>query len=352
MNNNTTIHISSGTMFRVVLIGLLFVALYFLRDLALVLLASVVIASAVEPATRWFSRYKIPRVLGVLFVYITVAIVLGAIFYLFIPALFAETANLGNLLADRIGSLDITTTSKEVFTGADAGTLVNDLSKAFPLQDAIKGFETFARSLSGNAFHAISVVFGGVLSFLLIIIISFYLAVQEDGIVNFLRIVTPERHEDYVINLWRRSQQKIGKWAQGQVILGLLIGVLVYLGLTVLGVKYALTLALLAAVFELIPIFGPILAAVPAVLFGFSEGATLGLMVIGFYIIIQQFENHLIYPLVVRKVVGVPPLLVIISLIIGAELAGFLGILLSVPIAAALMEYADDVQKKKGGGAV
>lgn len=90
----------------------------------------------------------------------------------------------------------------------------------------------------------------------------------------------------------------------------------------------------------------------PAVLFGFSEGATLGLMVIGFYIIIQQFENHLIYPLVVRKVVGVPPLLVIISLIIGAELAGFLGILLSVPIAAALMEYADDVQKKKGGGAV
>lgn len=349
---HTYIHISSGTMFRAVLIGLLFVTLYFLRDLVLVLLASVVIASAIEPAARWFSKHKIPRVLGVLFVYIAVIIVIGAVFYLFIPALFDETARIGNLLADRIGALD-TTAGAEKLDTISADSLVSDISKAFPLQDAISNLETFTRALSSNVFHAISIVFGGILSLLLIIVISFYLAVQEDGIVNFLRIVTPERHEEYVINLWRRSQQKIGKWAQGQMMLGLLIGILVYLGLTVLGVKYALTLALLAAIFELIPVFGPILAAVPAVLLGFSDGATLGLMVIGFYVIIQQFENHLIYPLVVRKVVGVPPLLVIISLIIGAELAGFLGILLSVPVAAAIMEYADDVQKrKKGGGAV
>lgn len=350
-SQHTYIHISSGTMFRAVLIGLLFVALYFLRDLVLVLLASVVIASAVDPAARWFSKYKIPRVIGVLLVYIAVIIVIGGVFYLFIPALFDETARIGNLLADRIGALDITTGAgaRDIVS---ANSFVSDISKAFPLQDAISKLGTFTRALSGNVFHAVSIVFGGILSFLLIIVISFYLAVQEDGIVNFLRIVTPERQEEYVINLWRRSQQKIGKWAQGQVMLGLLIGVLVYLGLTVLGVKYALTLALLAAIFELIPIFGPILAAVPAVLLGFSEGATLGLMVMGFYVIIQQFENHLIYPLVVRKVVGVPPLLVIISLIIGAELAGFLGVLLSVPVAAAIMEYADDVHKKKKGGEV
>ena len=114
-----------------------------------------------------------------------------------------------------------------------------------------------------------------------------------------------------------------------------------------MGVKYALSLALLAVIAEIIPIFGPIIAAVPAVILGFLDSITLGLMVLGLYVIIQQFENHLIYPLVVRKVVGVPPLVVIISLLIGGQLAGFLGILLAVPVAAVVLECAEDMQKKK-----
>ena len=133
---------------------------------------------------------------------------------------------------------------------------------------------------------------------------------------------------------------------QGQLVLAFIIAVLVYLGLTILGIKYAFFLALLAAVAELIPLFGPVIASLPAIAIGFIDGGTtLGLFVIGFYIIIQQFENHLIYPLVVKKVVGVPPLLVILSLIIGAKLFGFLGIILSVPIAAAIMEFVHDVEE-------
>jgi len=122
----------------------------------------------------------------------------------------------------------------------------------------------------------------------------------------------------------------------------------VYLGLTVLGVKYALVLAVLAAIFELIPVFGPILSSVPAVVVGFVDGGVgLGLLVIALYIIIQQFENHLIYPLVVTKVVGVPPLLVILALLIGWKLVGFLGIILSIPFAAALQEVASDLEKRR-----
>jgi len=109
-----------------------------------------------------------------------------------------------------------------------------------------------------------------------------------------------------------------------------------------------LLLAMLAAIFELIPIFGPILAAIPAVAVAtVGGGPAVGLGVTLFYIIIQQFENHLLYPLVVKKVVGVPPLLVILALIIGAKLAGFLGIILSVPIAAAIQEFVHDIQKEK-----
>ena len=135
---------------------------------------------------------------------------------------------------------------------------------------------------------------------------------------------------------------------QGQLVLGLIIGVLVYIGLAVMGVPYALLLALLAGMFEIIPIFGPLLAMVPAVLLAFSSaGATLALSVIIFYIIVQRLENDLIYPLVVNKVTGVNPLVVILALLVGAKLAGLWGVLLSVPVVSALMEYINDIQKEK-----
>ncbi len=125
---------------------------------------------------------------------------------------------------------------------------------------------------------------------------------------------------------------------------------MVYLGLTILGVKHALVLAVIAAIFEIIPVFGPTLAAVPAVMIGFVDGGfTIGMLVIALYVIFQQFENHLIYPLVVTRVVGVPPLLVILALLIGAELAGFLGIILSVPVAATIQELARDIENGRLG---
>ena len=182
--------------------------------------------------------------------------------------------------------------------------------------------------------------------------LSFYLAVQEDGVGTFLKFVLPDRHEKYVIGLWKRVQAKIGLWMQGQLILAVVVGLLVYLVLAIFGqtlhVGNPVLLAFLAGVFEIIPLFGPILSAIPAVVASFSEGTlTTALIVIGIYLLIHQLENHLIYPLVVRKIIGVPPILVILALIIGFKLAGFLGVLLSVPVATTLMEYLNDLQKNK-----
>jgi len=345
-NRNIVVNISAGTFLKAILLGLLFFLLYILRDLVLVLLTSVVIASAVEPATRWFGKYRIPRIPAVIFIYVGIVVALVGVFYLFIPPLVDEFSNLSSSFPRYLESVNLINPVGGVPADTTGG-LVSDLSKTFSLGEAIKNIQSAIAGFSTSIFQTLSAVFGGVFSFILVIIISFYLAVQERGIENFLQIIVPVKHEAYVIDLWKRSQAKIGKWMQGQLLLGLLIGVLVYLGLTVLGVKYALTLALFAAIAELIPVFGPILAAVPAVLLGFLDGPTLGFMVVGLYVIIQQFENHLIYPLVVRKVVGVPPLLVILALIIGGKLAGFLGILLSAPIAAVIIEFTDDIQREK-----
>jgi predicted PurR-regulated permease PerM len=113
-------------------------------------------------------------------------------------------------------------------------------------------------------------------------------------------------------------------------------------------VPHALAFGFLAAVFELIPVFGPIISAIPAVLSAFAEnGLPLGLTVIGVFLLIQQFENHLFYPLVVKKLVGIPPLVVILALIAGWQLAGFWGVILSIPVGVVLMEYFNDLQRER-----
>ncbi len=135
---------------------------------------------------------------------------------------------------------------------------------------------------------------------------------------------------------------------QGQLLLAVIVGVLVFLGLTIMGVPNAILLAFIAGVLEIIPIFGPVLSAVPAVIIAFGAGGFgLAALVAGLFVIIQQFEAHLIYPLVVKKVIGVPPIVSILALVIGAKLAGFLGLILSVPLATALMVLVEDLEKSR-----
>ena len=266
------------------------------------------------------------------------------LFYLVVPFVVSESAGILEALPNYVQSIQDTGR----LSAGNATDLSREISQALPLKEFIDSAKDALAGLSGGFWELVGAVFGGIFSFILIIVLSFYFAIEERGIESFIKVVTPVEHHNYAVDLWRRSQKKIGLWMQGQLILGLIVGVLVYLLLALIGVEYAFTLAVIAGALEIIPIFGPIIAAVPAVLIAFVQGGSgLALLVGAAYVLIQQFENHLIYPLVVKKVVGVPPILVIIALLVGGKLAGFLGILLAVPFAAALMELTADIQKKK-----
>lgn len=338
---NLSIAISPGSIVTLILMVLGVALVWVLRDLVLILLTAVVIASAMEPAIHWLMRRKVPRLLAVILMYLTVAgVFLGTIF-LFVPPILNDTAAFLANLPETLATLDVSQVA--------GGILPVNITEALSSANVISNFASSLGGLStGSALATLSAVFGGLTSFVLIVVFSFYFSVQETGVDDFLRVVTPIKEQAYVLNLWKRSQTKIGKWMQGQIVLAIIVGILLYLGLTILGVPYALLLAVLAAVFELIPVFGQFLAAIPAIVIGFaSGGVTMALLVVGLYVVVQQFEAHLIYPVVVKKVVGVPPLLVILALIVGYELVGFLGVLLSVPIAGAIQEFVNDIDREK-----
>ncbi len=344
-DHHTTLHISNGTIFRVLLALGLCALFFLLRDVLLIILAAVVIASSVEPAAALAERRKVPRLVAVIALYLLIAAALIALFYFVLPPLLSDSvAALNNL-----SSLDLSALFHLSPAAQGAGS-VSGFPGQVSYQQVIGSITGALSSLSNGFLFTASSVFGGALSFSLILVLSFYFSVQKDGIADFLRVIAPQRHERYVISLWKRSQQKIGLWMQGQIMLGIAVGAFDFLGLTLLGVPHAFVLALLAAAFEIIPVFGPILSALPGIAVAFAAGGIkLAVFAAILYIIVQQLESNFVYPLVVNKVVGLSPILVIIALLSGAKLGGVLGVILAVPILAAFMEYYADTQKGKPG---
>lgn len=346
-NRDQVLSISAGSIVKVIVIGLLFALLFVLRDLVLVLLMSIVVASAVEPAAQWFQRKGLARLFSVIIIYLMIAICLVGIVYFLIIPLLTESSDFIRNFPKYFNSNDIFNSLNKSSFLSDS-SFVSGLKNSFNIEDYINQINTIVTSISSNAFGTVATFFGGILSFFLITILSFYLSVEEDGVGKFLKAITTIKHEKYIVALWNRSQKKIALWMQGQLVLAVIIGMLVYLGLLLMKVPSALLLATFAAAFEIIPLFGPILASIPAIAISFVAGGfPMALMVAGLYLIVHQFENQLIYPLVVKKVVGVSPVVSIVALAAGWQLAGLMGVILAVPIASVVIEFLNDLEKDK-----
>lgn len=343
MNKNLSITITPGTIIMVILIAAAAYAIWTLRDIALLVLTAIVIASAIEPGVEFFTKRRIHRVVAVTVMYLAVFGSLFGITYFFLPPVLDDAQNFLLTAPQYLNTLNIPLPFLTETAQQAAGA-----TQAQSIFDTLLAYQSAFADTSGGALTVISTFFGGIFALILVIVLSFYFAIQETGVDDFLRLVSPAKHEEYIINLWQRAKKKIGQWMQGQLLLSLLIGVIVYLGLLILGVPYALLLAVIAAVLDLIPIFGSFLAGIVGTIVALSSGGVgLALIVAGLYFIVNQFEAHLIYPLVVNKVVGIPPLLVILALLVGGSLAGFLGVVLSIPLAAAFREFLTDVERNK-----
>jgi predicted PurR-regulated permease PerM len=336
MNQSQTINISTSTILRVIviLLGLLF--LYLIRDILLIVFVAVIIAAAINGPVSWLQRHKVPRLLGVIFIYLLLLLLLALIVSLIFPP-----------LAEQIKQLTV------YFPGfmEKIGLSVQEWWGEHKIEGNLQGLlDKISNKLSqatSSVFGTIIGLFGGLFSAVIVLVISFYLAVQEKGVKRFLVSLTPQEHQHYLIDLIERIQNKIGGWLRGQLLLMFIVGFLIFVGLHFLGVKYALTLALIAALLEIIPYVGPILAAIPAVILGFAQAPLLALLIILLYIVVQQLENYVIVPQVMRKTVGLNPIVIIVVMLIGAKLAGVLGLILSVPLTAAIVEFLKDLQKRE-----
>lgn len=328
-NKNTTIYIATSSIIKVVLVVLGLWFLYFIKDVILILFVGIVLAAALYDPVESLVRIKINRIIAVILVYLSIILVVVTGFYLVLPSLATQLSQFANNVP-----VYLLRVKNEFWFLRDVNLITFQ---------RLEGMSSYLTDFAGNIVTTTINVVGVLFSIAFIFIISIYISMQEKGLRDFFLSIMPENHRNYAINMTERIQKKLGRWLRGQIILALLIGSLVTIGLSLLNVPYALTLGIIAAILEFIPYFGPVLASIPAILVAFLQTPLIGFLVLVLYVVVQQLENQLIAPLVMRKAVGVNPLVIIFAFLIGAKVAGVLGIVLAVPIAAIVNEFARDL---------
>ncbi len=330
--DHKTINISTLTLLKVVLILLSVWFLWAIKDVLLLLVISIIIASAIDPLADFLSRKKIPRSLSVLFVYAVFIGLMVLVVYLMVPPITEQFKELSEQ--------DIYQQFQEKI-----GIYRDELNSTGIGREIANSLKEFAGSLAGTLFQTTKGVLTGLVSIITVLAISFYLTVEENGMKNFVKHLTPYKHHAYVMKLINKIQRKMGAWVLGQLILSTVIFGLTFVGLTFLNIEFALILAVIAGILEVVPFIGPIVSAIPAIFFAFLQSPALALAVVVLYLVVQQLENHVIVPVVMSRSVGLNPVMVILGVLIGGSLGGILGAIIAIPVISGISVFITDMME-------
>jgi len=334
------IEISPKTMFWALGIGILAVLLYMVRDIIGVLIFAVIISSALEPLLEYAKSKKIPRLLTLVIVYFLFFVFLAAFIYILLPLLLDQLRDFFQNYSTYFGKIEAAAGIITFLPGLSGNIheLLSQLTEQVPSFTSLISY--------------VSAIFGGVVFFIVVLVVSFYLSISRDALDGFLKSIFPPRFEVYAHSLWVRAQYKMGRWFQAQILLSFIMAAIVGVGLWILGVKYALLVAIVAGILEIVPYVGAIISGSLGVLLALSQSPPLAIWALIFFIFAHQLEGHVFVPLLIKKLVGLNPVAIILAILAGAKLGGIFGILLAVPLAAVVDEFLDDLAKKRSASVV
>jgi predicted PurR-regulated permease PerM len=314
---------------------------------------AVILAAGMKPLVdrltarklRRQGRWTPPRGAVVLVVYLLTIILVSAASGLILQVVVVEVQNLVNgvpVYAPKIvdgvnGLLDLVPGGRALVADFDIGGQLSGLVSRL--------FGAFSQALV--VFQYVVGLFSGLLDVLMILLLALYITTDGPLIGRYLReFLPPDRHEQ-AGRITSRIFVRLGGWVSGQILLCVIIGAVSWVGLTLIGVPYAVVLALVAGIMEAVPNVGPIIAAIPAVIVAALYSPWQALLVALLYLGIQQLENYVIVPRVMSKAVELHPLAVILALMVGGELMGIMGAVLSVPVAAAISVVVDEIRSER-----
>ncbi len=300
-----------------------------LLDIIVLFVIAIIFASAISPAVAFLNR-KLPLGISIAIVYLGIILVFAGILSLIIPTAVRQGMALVESGPDMVQAVERQIIELQQRFNIPVENLSGDL------QEYYRRLISSAPRLAAGILNVTLSFISGLGAFVAILVMAFYWLLERRGVQStWIGLASPSSRPE-IRHIIDEIEAKIGAYARGQITLGLIVGVASFIGLTILGIKYAAILALIAGISELIPIVGPIVGAIPAVLIALSQSPKQAILVVLLYVIIQQMENHLLVPKIMQMSVGLSPLTVLFVVLAGGSLMGIIGVLLAVPIASAI----------------
>lgn len=295
------------------LIGIWF--LIQIKEIITLIFISIILIAALLKPVEWLTAKKIPRIASVLIVYAILISLMSFAIGIIIPPLISQTTDFASKLPQIIST-------------------INDflIFNSIPTENLSAAISSQIQSFTGNLISISSAIFSSVFLLITLLVFTFYMLLEWKSIIRLATSPFSGAQEKRVSRVISKVQEGLGYWVRGQLSLSIIVGILTYIGLRVLGVPFALPLALIAGMLEIIPIIGPVVASIPAILVGLTISPFLALAVGALFLIVQQLENQIIVPMVMSKFVGLQPAIVVIAILIGAKLASIGGAFLAIPL--------------------
>lgn len=348
------VSIATGSVVRATLaiLGILALGWFILeiKSTLVLFFVAAFLALALDPFVDAMQRWKIPRSVGTLLIYIIFTGVFGIVIASFVPILANEIPKLATAVLNWVSSFGIDTTliQKEI---TNFQSYLSNIQENLNRENIQAGLN-FLGAVGQNAFAVVQSIAGSVVSFVMVLVIAFFMIIDEDGIKSFLIALFPSRYHKYIFEKGNAIEEKFGGWVRGQIALMVAVGLLIFIALKIAGVNYAATLGVLAGLTELIPYVGPFIGFVPAAILALSQGGWFLVFIVTLiYVGVQQTENNVLVPLIMKRAVGLSPVIIMFAMFVGASfpetINPVVGIILSVPIATAVSVFVHDYAIKE-----
>jgi len=334
-----TLDVSWETIIKIFIATFIFYVIYLARDIAIWFFFALVISILLQPAVNFLRKIYIPKIIAIFLIYLSIFGFLGFLIYLTAPIFVYEIKNFSQSLPDYFER-------------------ISPILKQLGF-DVAEGFGEVANVLTGNlekssksVISALLAFFGGLASTVFILTIAFFLSLEEKGVEKVLILLAPKKYEAYIITLFKRAQSKVAGWFGARILACLFVGVASFIVFYIFEVKYAFILALLAGILNFVPYIGPWITSMLLIVFvaSFSTSWFVLFYVLTAFLLIQLIENNLLTPILMKRMIDLPPVLVLLALLVGSQIFGFLGTIFAVPVFGIVYEFLKEFLEKRREG--
>ncbi|MCK9578389.1 AI-2E family transporter [bacterium] len=325
-SNKITIDFTWWGIFRVFLVLIGIYTVYVVHDSLMMIILGLVISVLLNPFVDFLEKKKIHRSFATIFVYLGAVAVISLFIFLTIPPIFNELLSFAQNYSNYFSKIE---------------PIISDYTAGLSTTNFLaSGLQEGVLKITSELWIIGMAIANGVFSVVTIFTFAFFFSIEEKEILDFIKLFSPKKLEGSIIQSWNKSRAMVSYWFGARILSSTAVAIMSFIGCLILGLKFSVSISLLAGLLNIVPVAGPIFAGILFFGVGILESWQTAVLAVIMFTIVQQIENNFLTPLITKKLIGLPNFLILGSILIGGQIAGVIGMFLAIPAGGIIYETA------------